>query len=148
MIQADGGNTSVRVKTDARCEWTASTSESWIKVSTTRGSGDAEIGYSVDRNAGTEREGTVRVASEIHRVEQKGAKSSGVSLKGRVSNLSGACPDLGFTADSRQVVTDSTARFTGGPCRDLRSGIEVEIEGELRGRGVVYATRIETKKND
>ena len=146
-IRAEGDRASVRVRTDERCEWTATTTASWIKLSTTRGTGDGEVRYSVDRNAGPARQGTIVIGGQTHRVEQAGAASSRVNFKGRISNLSGACPNLSFSADGRQVVTDSTTRFTEGSCADVRAGIEVDIEGELLADGVVRATKLEIKKN-
>jgi hypothetical protein len=81
MVTAAGGDTSVRVKTDAGCEWTATTSQSWIKVSTTRGVGDGDVVYTVDRNPGAAREGTVTVSGQVHRVEQHGANSVAAAVQ-------------------------------------------------------------------
>jgi hypothetical protein len=142
-VRADGDNTSVRVRTDSRCEWTATTSASWITLSTTRGTGDAEVRYTVERNTGPARQGTITIGGQTHRVEQEAARSSRVNFKGRISNLSGACPNLRFTVEGRQVMSDSTTRFTEGSCGDLRSGMEAKIEGELRADGVVRATKVE-----
>ena len=135
----------MRVKTESRCDWTATTSANWITLATTRGTGDAEVRYTVDRNTGTGRVGTITIAGQTHRVEQDGAASSHVTFTGQVSNLSGACPDFRFSAGGRQVIANGETHFSGGPCRDLRNGIEVEVEGDVQGSGAVLAVRINLK---
>jgi hypothetical protein len=77
---------------------------------------------------------------------QPAPPTEGVKFKGRVSNLAGVCPVLSFRVDRRPVVTDGRTRFTEGNCRDLRNGMEVEIEGELLADAVVHATKVELKK--
>ena len=133
------------MKTSAGCAWTATTSESWIKLSTTSGVGTGEVRYTVDRNTGAARQGTITIGGETHRVEQAGAPPVRVKFGGRVSNLVGTCPTVSFVADGHQVATDATTRFTERPCSDLRNGVTVEVEGELRGT-VVLASRLEVKK--
>jgi Domain of unknown function (DUF5666) len=65
-----------------------------------------------------------------------------------VSNLSGVCPSLTFTADDRQVSTDAQTRFTDGKCDDIRNGIDVDIDGDVLASGVILASKVELKDND
>jgi Domain of unknown function (DUF5666) len=65
-----------------------------------------------------------------------------------VSNLSGLCPSLTFTADDRQVSTDAQTRFTDGKCDDMRNGIDVDIDGDVLASGVILASKVELKDND
>ena len=90
----------------------------WITLANTSGVGNGEVRYTVDRNTGAAREGTITIGGQAHRVEQEGAPP--VKIEGRVSNLSGACPTVAFTVDGRQVATDSSTRFTERPCSELR----------------------------
>jgi hypothetical protein len=59
-----------------------------------------------------------------------------------VSGLSGACPALSFSLGAHAVETDGRTKFTGGNCRALRNGVDVEVEGERLSSGVVYAVRV------
>jgi Domain of unknown function (DUF5666)/Viral BACON domain/Putative binding domain, N-terminal len=74
--------------------------------------------------------------------------TSRVSFKGRVSNLSGDCPSLTFTADDRQVSTDAQTRFTNGKCDDIRNRIDVDIDGDVLASGVILASRVELTNDD
>lgn len=132
----------MQVRTSAGCAWTATTSATWIKLANTTGVGNGEVRYTVDRNTGAAREGTIRVAGQTHRVEQEGAASSRLTFTGQVSSLSGACTEFRFSVEGRQVITNGQTQFSGGPCRDLQNGIEVEVEGDVQGGGVVLAVRI------
>ena len=112
----------------------------------TSGVGNGEVRYTVDQNMGAAREGTITVAGQTtHRVEQQGAAPSRVTFTGQVSNLSGACPEFRFSVGGRQVITNGETRFSGGPCSNLQNGIEVEVEGDVQGGGVVLAVRINLK---
>lgn len=142
MIKADGDERSVRVKTDSRCDWTATTNVSWITLATTRGTGVADVRYTVAPNTGTIRVGTITIGGQTHRVEQDAAR---VTFTGRISNLSGACPDLRFAAGGRQVITNDDTHYSGGPCRKVENGIDVEVEGAAQSSGLVLAARIDLK---
>ena len=144
-IKAEGDTRTVQVTTSAGCAWTATTSATWIKLANTSGVGNGEVLYSVDRNTGAAREGTITVAGQTHRVEQEAAASTRVTFTGQVSNLSGACPEFRFSVGGRQVITNGETHFSGGPCRNLQNGTEVEVEGDVQGGGVVLAVRIDLK---
>ncbi len=135
----------MQVTTSAGCPWTATTSATWIKLANTSGVGNSEVLYTVDRNTGAAREGTITVAGQLHRVEQEAAASMRVTFTGQVSNLSGACQEFRFSVGGRQVITDGETHFSGGPCRNLQNGIEVEVEGDVQGGGVVLAVRIDLR---
>jgi hypothetical protein len=60
-----------------------------------------------------------------------------------VSGLSGSCPALRFAVDGRRVAASSSTRFRRGNCDDVENGVDVEVEGELRPDGIVYASRVE-----
>ena len=145
VIDADGSNGSVRVITDSRCEWTATTSANWLTLAATRGTGEALIRYTVDRNTGPARAGTITIANQTYRVEQEGGASSRLIFTGQVLNLSGTCAEFRFSARGRQIITNGETHFSGGPCRHLQNGIEVEVEGDVQVNGVVLAVRINLK---
>jgi hypothetical protein len=73
-ISESGGTRSVRVSTGATCGWSASTTVSWIVItSATSGVGTADISYRVERNrSSSDRVGVVAVEGRLHIVRQDG----------------------------------------------------------------------------
>jgi hypothetical protein len=45
------------------------------------------------------------------------------------------------------VDTDDDTKFTKGPCKRITNGIALDIAGERRTNGTVYAVRIELEKD-
>ena len=74
MVPMGGGERSVNVKTEPGCAWTASTRENSIKLGTTLGTGDGEVNYSVERNTGAERQGTMTIGGEVHTIRQQAGR--------------------------------------------------------------------------
>ena len=178
QVGSQGGGLTVLVSAATGCTWTASDDAAWVRTVTTRGSGSGVAEFAVDPNSGAERSATLAVAGFTVTVTQAAAGGSApvppspppapspdpdppappdpspepaperVSFKGRVSNLTGACPSLSFTADERQVSTDAKTQFADGTCRDMREGIEVEIEGDVLASGAVLAAKVELKDYD
>jgi hypothetical protein len=142
-VSADERTTTVRIRTASHCQWNAQTSQSWIHVSPAQGTGETELSYRVDRNVGVERQGSITVEGRTHWIDQGAAPATDVSVEGEVSNLAGSCPALSFTVDGRRVSTDSSTRFRRGNCDDIENGEDVEVDGELRADGIVYATRVD-----
>jgi hypothetical protein len=89
-----GGERSVNVNTEAGCAWTASTGENWIKLGTTSGTGDGEVSYSVEQNTGAERQGTIMIGGEVHKIRQAGKQAVCVLL---------ATADLATVRSGRRV---------------------------------------------
>jgi len=54
---------------------------------------------------------------------------------------------LAFTANGYQIRTDAETRYKGGECRDVRNGVEADVDGTVNGSGVVYAAKMDLKKN-
>ena len=142
-VSANGNEETVRVVTEARCDWTAVSNATWVVLSTTGGSGSGEVRYRVDPNSGSQRVALLTIGGSTHVVEQEAARAARVTLEGRVGSLSGACPTLSFSIGGRAVITDGDTRYQDGACRDVRNGAAVKVEGETRANGVVYATTIE-----
>ena len=70
-----------------------------------------------------------------------------ITIDGEVGDVSGSCPALTFTLDGRTVVTSNQTEFSRGPCKDLRSGVEVEVRGTLMSDGRVQAIRVRYEKD-
>ncbi|HSK08046.1 MAG TPA: BACON domain-containing carbohydrate-binding protein [Vicinamibacterales bacterium] len=71
-----------------------------------------------------------------------------IRLSGRVSGLSGACPNLTFTVERQTVFTDSSTKFTSGNCRHVTNGRYVRVDGLVREAGRVYAVTVEIGDDD
>ena len=67
---------------------------------------------------------------------------SEITLVGEAGTVSGTCPALTFTVQSRTVYTTEQTMFSKGPCRDLQNGREVEVRGMLMSDNRVRADRI------
>lgn len=66
-----------------------------------------------------------------------------IDLEGEVRGLSGNCPAVSFWLGDRRIQATTSTNFRGGPCRRLRDGMEVEVEGMLMSDGTVRADRID-----
>jgi hypothetical protein len=71
-FDAGGGTGSVAVTTAAHCAWTATTSDAWITVAPSAGTGSGVVNYTVAGWPGSddERTGTIRVAGAVATIRQ------------------------------------------------------------------------------
>jgi hypothetical protein len=142
--EADTGR--VEVETQRDCSWTASTTDSWIRITESNGTGSGNVRFSVERNTGPARAGTIRVGGVTVHVDQEGRPSERVTLNGTVSNLEGSCPSLTFNLDGRTVFTDADTSFKGKDrCAAVANGTRATVEGEEAADGRVYATKVEER---
>jgi photosystem II stability/assembly factor-like uncharacterized protein len=65
-----GGSGSFSVSTSAGCEWSAATDEEWI-TTTSSGSGNGIVEYTVASNSGSDRSGTITVGEQTFTVSQQ-----------------------------------------------------------------------------
>ncbi len=66
-----------------------------------------------------------------------------VKVEGLVSGLAGTCPALTFTLKGAAVVTTTTQTvFENCPCRALRDGMKVQVEGLWQPNGSVTAVEV------
>jgi trimeric autotransporter adhesin len=142
-FEAEGGPGSVRVRAPATCPWTAVSSAAWVTFSSpASGTGDGEIRYSVAENFATSgRTATLTLASQVHRITQERAEE--ITFDGRISGMSGSCPNLRFTVAGRIVTTDRETEFRDGKCSDARNGDDVRVKGFRQPDGTVHARRVE-----
>lgn len=71
-VDAPGGTGSIAVSTTSGCAWTASSGDSWITITAgASGTGNGTVNFSVARNDGRSREGSLTVAGRNVRVEQR-----------------------------------------------------------------------------
>ena len=73
-VSAVGGSGSFSVTTQSGCQWSASSTASWLSVSSgASGTGNGSVGFSVAINAGGARSGTITVAGRAFTVNQAAA---------------------------------------------------------------------------
>jgi hypothetical protein len=75
--------------------------------------------------------------------QQRTDSSHRTELRGAVSGLGGACPDLTFTVKGNAVVTSSATIVEDGPCSAIQNGTKVEIKGTRQANGSVLATKVD-----
>jgi hypothetical protein len=105
--------------------------------------------YSVAANTTTtERNATVNIATATHTVRQDAGLPTEVRLSGKVSNLSGSCPNLSFTINTIHVTTNASTRFDDGSCSGMKNGITVDVRGTRQASGSIVAKEVELDDDD
>ena len=69
------------------------------------------------------------------------------TISGTARNLSGDCPDIGFTVNGASVQASKSTKFGGGDCKHLKSGATVTVVGLVQS-GAISAIAIQISKND
>ena len=69
--------------------------------------------------------------------------SDRIEVKGAIANLSGACPDLTFTVNGFQAVTNASTRFEDAPCSGVQTGTKVEVKGTRQANGSILAQKVD-----
>jgi len=73
-FSAAGGSGSISVSTSYDCNWTATSNDSFITItSDTNGTGNGTVSYTVAANSGAARTGTMTIAGQTFAVDQAGA---------------------------------------------------------------------------
>jgi Domain of unknown function (DUF5666) len=73
------------------------------------------------------------------------AQSQSTEIRGRLSGLTGACPNVGFTVNGTSVQTSQSTDFDNIRCPHLRDGLEVEVEGMPTSNGTLQASEVELR---
>jgi len=71
--------------------------------------------------------------------------SSEAKVEGAIAGPGGACPTLSFAINGQGVLTNSSTRFEHAACSDLRTGMQVEVEGARQANGAILARKVERK---
>jgi hypothetical protein len=71
-----------------------------------------------------------------------------VLLSGKISELSGRCPNLSFEIKGSQVFTNRDTNFKRGKCGDMKKGREVTVIGRRLTDGTVEAREVELNRDD
>ena len=64
-------------------------------------------------------------------------------IRGAISGLIGACPNLSFSVGTQGVITDASTRFKDRECSGIRNGQSVEVHGIRQADGRVLAREVE-----
>jgi hypothetical protein len=157
-IGSAGGRMSVGVTTLTGCNWTASSDAAWVTIeSGASGNASGTVGLVAAGNSGAARAAQLTIAGQRYTVSQNAAAGpspapapSPVPLKpidfeGKVSALSGKCPDVSFSAAGHHVLASSSTEFNKGACKDLSNGDKVRVRGVERADGTVGSIGIDFK---
>jgi len=92
--RAAGGTATIQVTAATGCPWTATTSASWIHITTAPGSagggsGNGSFSYSVDANTGATRVGAIQAGSQTLNVSQDAAAQCTIGLQASSASLGG-----------------------------------------------------------
>ena len=97
-VAVDGGPASVTVAAMSECAWTATTDVSWISLSPpTTGNGNGTVSFTVARNSGAERTGSVTIAGQRSAITQASAASPPPACTYSISPTSQNVAALGGT---------------------------------------------------
>ena len=73
LFTTTGGTGIIRVTSGSSCAWQASSSASWITITSGgSGTGPGNIQYTIANNTGAQRTGTVTVAGQTYLITQSG----------------------------------------------------------------------------
>ena len=113
---ASGGSSTFSLSAQSYCGWKATSSSSWITVTTASGTGSAIIGYSVAPNTSTtSRTGTVTVAGLTYTVTQAAAATPPSPVApNALPTVTITRPSAGSTINGRQVKIDASASDSDG----------------------------------
>jgi hypothetical protein len=118
QITVTGGGGNFGVATQAGCNWTATSNVDWI-TTTSNGSGNGTVNYSVQQNTGAARSGTITVAGQTFTVNQSAACSYSLSS-------SGITTGPGALSGTFQIITSEGCAWSAQSSNDwitIASGI-------------------------
>jgi sugar lactone lactonase YvrE len=106
-VSAAGGNETVSVTAPAGCPWSATSSVSWVTITSgASGTGSGTIGYFVAANDGLSQTGIVAIAGQSFTVQEAAASSPGLVYAGSMAQIASAGS---WTTTITLVNTGSTA---------------------------------------
>jgi alpha-L-arabinofuranosidase len=100
---ATGGDGQINVTTEAGCNWTATTNESWIFIRTAQASGSGAVNYTVLENStGQPRQGQITVGDRAFTVTQEAAPPANcaVTITPEAGKISGGGGELQITVSA------------------------------------------------
>ncbi|MBI4917566.1 MAG: VCBS repeat-containing protein [Acidobacteria bacterium] len=116
---AGGGTGSVTVTAGTGCEWTATSNDGWITVTSgASGSGTGTVGYSVAANTGPVRSGTITIGGQTFTVDQASGCSYGIDPTSASAGGGGGTGAVSVTAEAgcdwTAVSNDAWIEVTSG----------------------------------
>lgn len=128
----------------ARCEWTASTSSDWIRVHTAAGRGSGAVPYSVvPNNSDSPRTGTIRAAGKTLTIKQGARKTRGEGAGTAKSNCRASISPSSATVESKRSSGVFKVR-TGDECpwtaQTKTPWIHITSGASSKGDGTVQYT--------
>ncbi|HET9532103.1 MAG TPA: FG-GAP-like repeat-containing protein, partial [Blastocatellia bacterium] len=100
MISPAGGGSSVSVTTTSGCNWTATSNDSWIQITSGGGAGSGSVFFSVEANTGPARAGTMTVAGQTVAVTQGGGCAFSLAPQSESFGAAGGSGNLSVTTEA------------------------------------------------
>lgn len=112
-VGAAGGTLTVAVTTRAGTQWTATSGETWIRVTSgATGTGNGTVTVAVDPNSGAPRSGTVYVAGQKHTIHQDGTAAGTTAGCNYLIQPASASAPAGGGSGIIQVITAPNCAWT------------------------------------
>jgi hypothetical protein len=131
----------------AACAWRATASEQWIAVSGDGRTGSGQLTFTAAANPSRdERTGTLSVAGQVVTITQAGSRRGDeeTTVNGKISGLSGSCPNLSFTISGTVVVVNGATEYRGKEsCQNLQNGRNARVRGRVQANGTLLADRVD-----
>jgi uncharacterized protein (TIGR03437 family) len=89
-LAAAGGTGTIAITGAPGCSWSATTSASWIHITSGQGSGNGSVAYSVDLNSGAARTGAIQIGTQTFTVTQAAAPPCTISIQPTSATYSSA----------------------------------------------------------
>jgi hypothetical protein len=113
---AASGIASVTVQTTSGCSWTATTTASWLSItSDASGTGAGTVGFTIAANTGPARTATILIAGEVHTVNQASGCAVSIdptSASAPASGGAGTPIDVSAASDCGWTATTATTWIT------------------------------------
>ena len=75
-------------------------------------------------------------------------ESQDMESEGKVTNLSGTCPNLTFMVKTRTIHTNSATKFEDIACSAIKNDVGVEVKGTRQADGSITAAKVERGDDD
>ena len=131
QFPASGGAGGVSIAAPGGCPWTASSTVSWITLSSAGGSGSANVNFTVAGNSGAGRTGTITIGGLAVTIQQAGLSSPPPACTISLQPTSTSVPAAGGTGT---VTVTATCPWTAN---SLASWITLTAPASGSGNGAV-----------
>jgi hypothetical protein len=150
-LGAEGGTGSFTITTGALCEWTATASESWVRITAPAngaGTGSGTIAFSVERSAVAARTATITAGGRTFTVQQGGGCSFNIDPAGQNFSSGGGDGSFNVSAGAgcawTATASESWVRITSGASGAGNGTVQFNVDpngGSARAASIAVGGR-------